>query len=43
MSDGPAVTKTVWTDADFPSMGWHDNAVHAGGSSAAVVAGQALA
>jgi hypothetical protein len=21
--------KTVWTDADFQHMGWHDNAVHA--------------
>jgi hypothetical protein len=29
MSDGPAVAKTVWTDADFDAMGWHDNAVHA--------------
>ena len=29
MSDGLAVTKTVWTDADFAAMGWHDNAVHA--------------
>jgi len=23
------VGKTVWTDADFETMGWHDNAVHA--------------
>ena|SRR5215472_4730145 len=29
MSGGPAVGKTVWTDADFETMGWHDNAVHA--------------
>jgi len=29
MSDGPTVTKTVCTDADFEAMGWHDNAVHA--------------
>ena len=29
MSDGLAVTKTIWTDADFAAMGWHDNAVHA--------------
>jgi hypothetical protein len=29
MSNGPAVTKTLWTDADFDTMGWHDNAVHA--------------
>jgi len=29
MSDGLAVAKTVWTDADFAAMGWHDNAVHA--------------
>lgn len=29
MSTGPAVAKTVWTDADFDTMGWHDNAVHA--------------
>ena len=29
MSTGPAVDKTVWTQADFDAMGWHDNAVHA--------------
>ena len=29
MSTGPAVAKTVWTDADFDTMSWHDNAVHA--------------
>lgn len=29
MSTGPAVTRTLWTDADFEEMGWHDNAVHA--------------
>jgi hypothetical protein len=30
-STGPdtPLTKTVWTDADFESMGWHDNAIHA--------------
>jgi hypothetical protein len=29
MSTEPAVAKTVWTDADFDTMSWHDNAVHA--------------
>jgi hypothetical protein len=29
MSTGPAVVKTVWTDADFDAMNWHDNAIHA--------------
>ena len=29
MSTGPAVVKTVWTDADFDAMDWHDNAIHA--------------
>jgi hypothetical protein len=29
MSVQPAVAKTTWTDADFDTMGWHDNAVHA--------------
>jgi hypothetical protein len=29
MSAGPTVAKTVWTDADFDAMGWHDNAIHA--------------
>jgi hypothetical protein len=29
MSTGPAVAKTVWTEADFDAMDWHDNAVHA--------------
>jgi hypothetical protein len=29
MSDGSAVAKTVWTEADFDVMGWHDNAIHA--------------
>ena len=29
MSTGPAVSKALWTDADFETMGWHDNAVHA--------------
>jgi hypothetical protein len=24
-----SITKTIWSQADFPSMGWHDNAVHA--------------
>jgi hypothetical protein len=29
MSTVPTVAKTVWTEADFDAMGWHDNAVHA--------------
>ena len=29
MNTGPAVAKTVWTDADYDAMSWHDNAVHA--------------
>lgn len=29
MSDGAAVGKTTWTEADFDAMGWHDNAIHA--------------
>jgi hypothetical protein len=29
VSTGPAVAKTVWTEADFDAMSWHDNAVHA--------------
>ena len=29
MSTGSAVAKTVWADADFDTMSWHDNAVHA--------------
>jgi hypothetical protein len=29
MNTGPAVAKTVWTQADFDTMSWHDNAVHA--------------
>jgi hypothetical protein len=29
MSIGPTAAKTVWTEADFDAMGWHDNAVHA--------------
>ena len=29
MSDRPTLAKTVWTAADFATMGWHDNAVHA--------------
>lgn len=29
MSAGPTVAKTVWTEADFDAMDWHDNAVHA--------------
>jgi hypothetical protein len=29
MSTGPAVAKTVWTDADFDALGWHDAAIHA--------------
>ena len=23
------MAKTIWTNADFDSMGWHDNAIHA--------------
>jgi hypothetical protein len=29
MSTEPAVAKTIWTDADFDAMSWHDNAIHA--------------
>ena len=29
MSTEPTVAKTVWTDADFDAMNWHDNAIHA--------------
>jgi len=29
MSTGPVLTKTVWTDADFDELSWHDNRVHA--------------
>jgi hypothetical protein len=29
MSNGPAVAKTVWSEADFDAMDWHDNAIHA--------------
>jgi hypothetical protein len=29
VSTAPAVAKTMWSDADFDQMGWHDNAVHA--------------
>ncbi len=29
MNTSPAVAKTVWTDADFDQMNWHDNEVHA--------------
>jgi hypothetical protein len=29
MSAPPTVAKTIWTDADFDAMDWHDNAVHA--------------
>jgi hypothetical protein len=30
-SSGPRtpIAKSVWTEADFESVGWHDNAVHA--------------
>jgi hypothetical protein len=28
-STEPTVAKTIWTDADFDAMSWHDNAVHA--------------
>ena len=29
MSTGPTLAKTVWTQADFDQMSWHDNEVHA--------------
>ena len=29
MSTRPALGKTVWTDADFGELSWHDNEVHA--------------
>jgi hypothetical protein len=29
MNNGSAVAKTVWTEADFDAMDWHDNAIHA--------------
>jgi hypothetical protein len=29
MSSGPAVAKTVWTEADFDATDWHDDAIHA--------------
>jgi hypothetical protein len=29
MSTEPPVAKTIWTDADFDAISWHDNAVHA--------------
>jgi hypothetical protein len=29
MNNGPAVAKTVCTEADFDAMDWHDNAIHA--------------
>jgi len=29
VSTAPAVSKTVWTDADFEAMNWHDATVHA--------------
>ena len=29
MSTGPEVARTVWTEADFDVMGWHDNKIHA--------------
>jgi hypothetical protein len=25
----PAVAKTIWTEADFDAMSWHDDAIHA--------------
>ena len=43
MNDKPIVTQAAWADTHLDTMGWHDNAAHAGESSAAVVAGQALA
>jgi hypothetical protein len=30
MTDAPSgLSKAVWTDADFPVMGWHDCRIHA--------------
>jgi len=29
VNTGPAVLKSVWTEADFEAMNWHDAAVHA--------------
>lgn len=29
MNAGPTLAKTVWTEADFDQMSWHDNEVHA--------------
>ncbi|WP_410613506.1 hypothetical protein [Amycolatopsis sp. lyj-109] len=29
MTDPCGLSKAVWTDADFPQMGWHDSYVHA--------------
>ncbi|MDX3195947.1 hypothetical protein PV458_46755 [Streptomyces sp. MN03-5084-2B] len=29
MTDSSGLSKAVWTDADFPQMGWHDSRVYA--------------
>jgi hypothetical protein len=29
MNAGPTLAKTVWTNADFDQMSWHDNEIHA--------------
>ncbi|MEU0537576.1 hypothetical protein [Amycolatopsis tolypomycina] len=29
MTDLSGLSKAVWTDADFPQMGWHDSHIHA--------------
>ncbi|MEU4525843.1 hypothetical protein AB0F52_44865 [Amycolatopsis sp. NPDC024027] len=29
MTDPSGLSKAVWTDADFPQMGWHDCRIHA--------------
>ncbi|WP_410645505.1 hypothetical protein [Amycolatopsis sp. lyj-346] len=29
MTDPSGLSKAVWTDADFPQMGWHDSRIHA--------------
>ena len=29
MSRRPTLVRSTWTDANFDTMGWHDNAVHA--------------
>ncbi len=29
MTDPSGLSKAVWTDADFPQLGWHDSRIHA--------------